>query len=236
MLIILMTVLVTLTAASLPMWSKVIQRDKEEELIGHGWEYVEAIRVFQKRFGRLPIKLEELIKSQPRCIRHLYKDPMTGKAFLPIYLNQPILPPNGTRPGLQPGLGSGPSGSSGPFGASAPSGPSGPSGASGPFGPSGPDDGDTPKTTAGPITGVRSSSTKKSSLVFFGQETYDQWLFTIDMLRAPQSRTTQLSTRWLGRPFEYGTPPGVRPGLRPGTGFPSSTSPPPPPPPSSNPG
>ncbi|MCP4202123.1 MAG: type II secretion system protein [bacterium] len=63
-------------AASLPMWSKVIQRDKESVLVFRGLQYAEAIRVFQKRTGRFPTRLEELIEIEPRCIRQLWLDPM----------------------------------------------------------------------------------------------------------------------------------------------------------------
>ena len=43
-------------AAALPMWSKVIQRQKEDELIFRGLQYAEAIRVFQIRTGRFPTR------------------------------------------------------------------------------------------------------------------------------------------------------------------------------------
>ena len=72
-----MTVLSILVAAALPLWSHGDPRDKEEELIFRGLQYAEAIRVFQHRFGRLPVRLEELIEVEPRCIRQLWKDPMT---------------------------------------------------------------------------------------------------------------------------------------------------------------
>jgi type II secretory pathway pseudopilin PulG len=206
-LIIVMTTMITIASASLPMWSKLIQRDNEEELISRGFQYAEAIRLFQKRFGRLPIKLSELLKSEPRCIRQLYKDPMTGKDFVPIYLNQPTAVP-------PPGIGaSGPSGASGPTGVSGASGPTGASGSSGPTGPSGPDeDGDEPvQQTAGPIIGVHSASTKQSSLIFFGQQRYDQWLFTYQVLTSTRNRRLTLSTRWLGRPGQFMTAPGMQP-------------------------
>jgi hypothetical protein len=210
LLIIIFTVLVTMSAASLPMWSKLIQHDREEELISRGWQYAEAIRLFQNRFGRLPITLDELIKTKPRCIRHLYKDPMTDQDFAPIFfLNRPLqripgqpAPPPQPVPGL----------------------PSGPSGATGPNG--------EPVTVGGPIIGVHSKSTKKSALVFYGQETYDQWNFTVEMLTnrvnyrgisAGGSGKLELSTRWLGRPLEFGQPPA--------TGLPSQPGMPPPTPP-----
>ncbi|MBV8200213.1 MAG: type II secretion system protein, partial [Acidobacteria bacterium] len=88
-LIMAISVLNIMIGAALPKWSEMIQRDKEEELISRGWQYAEAIRVFQHRFQRYPTKLDELIKVKPRCIRQLWKDPMTGSGeWTPIFLGQ----------------------------------------------------------------------------------------------------------------------------------------------------
>ncbi|HEY6320253.1 MAG TPA: hypothetical protein VJA16_01710 [Thermoanaerobaculia bacterium] len=89
MVIMAVAVLNIMLAAALPKWSEMIKRDKEEELISRGWQYAEAIRVFQRRFQRYPVKLEELIKAKPRCIRQLWKDPMTASGeWAPILLFQ----------------------------------------------------------------------------------------------------------------------------------------------------
>ncbi len=50
--VVIFTVMTVGLAASLPYWSKIVQRDKEEELIFRGLQYAEAIRLFQIRFGR----------------------------------------------------------------------------------------------------------------------------------------------------------------------------------------
>lgn len=91
------TVLNILVAKALPLWSHVIQREKEEELIFRGLQYAEAIRLFEGRAQRLPTRLEELIEVKPRCIRQLWKNPMTedGSWGL-IFQDQP------TQPGQQP--------------------------------------------------------------------------------------------------------------------------------------
>lgn len=70
------TVLNILLAMALPAWSKIIQREKEEELIFRGLQYAEAIRVFQLRQGRLPTRITELIEVHPRSIRQLWKNPI----------------------------------------------------------------------------------------------------------------------------------------------------------------
>ena len=63
--VIIFTVMTILLAAVLPSWTTMIQRDNEEELVFRGLQYAEAIRVFQVRFGRYPVRLEELIEVRP---------------------------------------------------------------------------------------------------------------------------------------------------------------------------
>ena len=194
-------------AAALPKWSEMIQRDKEEELISRGWQYAEAIRVFQRRFQRYPTKLDELIKAKPRCIRQLWKDPMTESGeWTPIFLGQGtvIKPPGATNPLGPQGPGLKTPGLQGP-------------GLQGPG-----NDPNHPGATVsvGPIVGVRSRSSKQSLLRFFGHEHYDEWDFRVDMLnqtnnirfggggvKLPISELS-LSTRWLGRPMPDFVPPG----------------------------
>jgi type II secretory pathway pseudopilin PulG len=61
---------------AVPIWQTELQREKEEELIFRGKQYAEAIRMFQmKKPGTFPKSLDELFKE--KCIRKLYKDPMT---------------------------------------------------------------------------------------------------------------------------------------------------------------
>jgi type II secretory pathway pseudopilin PulG len=207
MLMIAITVLNIMVAIALPSWTSLIQRDKEEELISRGFQYVEAIRVFQNRFQRLPVRIEELMEVKPRCIRRLWKDPMTdGGKFAVIHPDQPQ--PNGTAQPRVPGQGDEPApGEENPDGNQP-----------------GPDLGSlggVPKgeVSVGPIIGVRSRSNKKSYLVFNGREHYDEWRFTLDMMlggrQAPPPPNgqppppgapvpgagMQLSTRWLGRPL-----------------------------------
>ena len=61
---------------AVPVWETQIQREKEEELIFRGKQYVEAIRLFQtKNPGSFPKTFDELVEE--KCIRKLYTDPMT---------------------------------------------------------------------------------------------------------------------------------------------------------------
>lgn len=61
-----------------PIWKTQIQREKEEELIFRGKQYVEAVRLFQIKYpGSFPKSFEELVEE--RCLRKMFKDPMTQR-------------------------------------------------------------------------------------------------------------------------------------------------------------
>ncbi|MCK4646170.1 MAG: type II secretion system protein [Candidatus Aminicenantes bacterium] len=79
MLIILMMAVFVLSIGLLvavPVWETQIQREKEEELIFRGKQFVEAVRLYQlKNPGTFPKSFDELIEE--RCLRKLFKDPMS---------------------------------------------------------------------------------------------------------------------------------------------------------------
>jgi len=73
-----------------PVWMTQIQREKEEELIFRGNQYVEAVRIYQMKYpGKYPKSLEELLKE--KCLRKLYPDPMTKHGKWDIILHQETL-------------------------------------------------------------------------------------------------------------------------------------------------
>jgi hypothetical protein len=81
---------------AVPVWQTQIQREKEEELIFRGNQYVEAVRLFQlKKPGTFPRSLDELLNE--KCIRRLYKDPMTPEGTWNIILLE-AAPGAGSRP------------------------------------------------------------------------------------------------------------------------------------------
>jgi type II secretory pathway pseudopilin PulG len=54
-----------------------IQRDREEEMVHRGQQYVRAIRRYYRKFGRYPSKIEDLESANNiRFLRKRYKDPM----------------------------------------------------------------------------------------------------------------------------------------------------------------
>ncbi len=91
-LVVMFTVMNILVAMALPLWSGVIQRDKEYEFIFRGLQYAEAIRVYQQRYGQWPQKLEDLAedKGRGRCIRQLWTNPLTdGGKWDPVFEGVP---------------------------------------------------------------------------------------------------------------------------------------------------
>ena len=217
MVVMLITVMNIVVAIALPLWSGMIKRDKEEELISRGLQYAEAIRVFQRRFGRLPVKLDELIKVEPRSIRRLWEDPMTGKADWVLILEgaPPGTPGN---PGIDPVTGE-------PL----------PPGTADPQDPSGGANGETPPQPVGPIRGVRSRATGESLHVFLDQTSYASWEFRSDIFSrfrtAPsENGIPRMSALTIGRPFRYANSGGLQnPGdLRPQLSPPGGPGSPPP--------
>lgn len=72
---------------AVPVWETQIQREKEEELIFRGKQYVEAVRLYQMKFpGRFPKTPDELLDE--KCIRKLFKDPITREDDWNIILHQ----------------------------------------------------------------------------------------------------------------------------------------------------
>jgi type II secretory pathway pseudopilin PulG len=163
MLMVLVTALNILVAAALPTWTSLEQREREEELIFRGLQYAEAIRVFQSRFGRLPVRLEELVEVEPRAIRQLWPDPMTGEVDWGLVFatgggqTQRGDPNTGGRElgggsGLTPSRDSDRPGGGGEI------------------------------VSQGPIVGVYSRAEGDAFKTFNGKDTYSEWQFTVDLL------------------------------------------------------
>lgn len=75
-----MTLLIIFAAAIVPSITFDVKRDREEEMIHRGVQYSRAIRAYYKKFGRYPIKLEDLENTNRiRFLRKRYKDPLNCK-------------------------------------------------------------------------------------------------------------------------------------------------------------
>src|SRR5882757_7461 len=94
-----MTLLTMAALAILPEITQQIQRDREEEMIHRGTEYMRAIKKYYKKFGRYPSRIEELENTnQQRFLRKHYKDPLStdaqsksDKDFKLIHPGDPVL-------------------------------------------------------------------------------------------------------------------------------------------------
>lgn len=67
---------ISLLAASQAIATQ-IRRDREEEMVHRGQQYVRAIRRYYRKFGRYPAKIEDLeVSNNIRFLRRRYKDPI----------------------------------------------------------------------------------------------------------------------------------------------------------------
>ena len=204
-LVMIFTAMSILAASALPAISQMIRRNKEEELIFRGFQYAEAIRVFQRRYSRYPVRLEELIEVKPRCIRQLWKDPMTddGAWGLVMANNGPARRPPGQPPPQNPAPAEG----------------------------GGEDVDNPPNADPGqprenqPILGVVSKRNHASIKMLFGRTNYSEWRFTVETLQTPfgvgpGGRISRAANAtWIGRPFRQGLAQpggGAVPGAAPG--------------------
>jgi type II secretory pathway pseudopilin PulG len=105
-----------------------MRRDREEEMIHRGVQYSRAIRLYYKKFGRYPVKLEDLESTNNlRFLRQRYKDPLNCKAgkcadFKLLHFGEVQMTlsgiSGGTIPGASPIGGNGSNGINGPGGLS----------------------------------------------------------------------------------------------------------------------
>jgi type II secretory pathway pseudopilin PulG len=215
MLVMALTVLHIMLAIAVPAWTHFVQREREEEMIFRGLQYAEAIRVFQRRTGRYPNRLEELVEIEPRSIRQLFKDPLgpsggSGEWGLLVLSAAP--PPGQRQPGQPAPPGQPP----------APGQPPQPPGAQPPGSglpprvgglppnlipvPPRPGKGPHPPRVTGPIMGVYSGATGTAIKSFLGRDSYSQWQFTVPLIKLPavaggNAPLPRVSSEWIGRPF-----------------------------------
>jgi type II secretory pathway pseudopilin PulG len=78
--IFLMALLVIALAVAVPEIKKSIQRDREEETMARGKQYIRAVQLYYRKFHAYPPSIDALEKTQEiRFLRKKYTDPMTGK-------------------------------------------------------------------------------------------------------------------------------------------------------------
>ena len=109
-LLVAMSILAIMMTVVMPVWKQTAQREKEEELVFRGKQYVHAIGLFQRKFANAyPPNIDVLVDQ--RFLRKKFKDPITNDDFA-------IIPVGQGAPGSQ--------GQTGPTGQRGASGPAAP--------------------------------------------------------------------------------------------------------------
>jgi len=213
------------------------KRDREEELVHRGVQYARAVRLFFKKTGRYPTRIEELENTNnQRFLRKRYKDPITGQDFKLLRVGDVKLTfgpgiTGGINPAAMPGgqaMNAGQAGQQVMAGqamaaAAAATGQSSVPGAAPLNQPESEKDdasgaekkSDQPSLGGfsgqtfggGPILGVASTSKKESIREFNKKNHYDQWQFIYD----PSSDRGGLLNTPAQPPLQGSTPPPTAP-------------------------
>lgn len=216
-LLVMLTIMSIMMTVAMPVWRQQAQREKEEELVWRGQQYVRAIRLFQAKNQAFPPSLDVLV--QGRYIRKKYKDPITDDDFLPL----------------------GAAGAPGQAGQAGQPGQSGVPGRAGQPAQPGQQGGAFPGAPPmGGIIGVASKSKAESIRAYQGRTHYNEWAFVfVNMRPGPggvpgqpglpggrggQARPGMPQPGGRGRGAQPGTIPSIeRPGGRPGGPGPGAT-------------
>jgi type II secretory pathway pseudopilin PulG len=205
-LIMAITVMAIAMTVAMPVWKHAAQREKEEELVFRGEQYVHAIGLFQRKYANAyPPNIDLLV--QQKFLRKKYKDPITNDDFVPLTqasqqgAAQPGAQPGGAQRGGQPTTQGGPMSTQTTGRGGGPAGPLGGTTAAG--------------AAVGGIIGVTSKSTESSIRLYQGRSHYNEWAFVYTApAQAPGSAV----------PGGRGQPP--QPGQRGQPPFPGAGAPP----------
>ena len=213
-LLVAMSIAAVMMSVAMPVWKHQVQREREEELVFRGMQYVHAIGLFQRKFANAyPPNVDVLVEQ--RFLRKKFKDPITNDDFALLPAGAAAAAPGQTAdPGAVPagrGQGGGtvalqPSQMQGGRGSGAPGG-SGSGGASplrgvSPIGTPGSGGG----TTAG-VGGVASKSKDQSIRLYNGRGHYNEWTFVYQ----PQIQAAgQGGAPGTAQPGQIPQPPGGR--------------------------
>src|SRR3954469_23933349 len=86
-LLVALSVMSIMMSVVMPVWKHAAQREKEEELVFRGKQYVHAIGLFQRKFANaMPPNVDVLVEQ--RFLRKKFKDPITGDDFVPLAVGQ----------------------------------------------------------------------------------------------------------------------------------------------------
>ena len=86
-LLVAMSIMAVMMTVVMPVWKQTAQREKEEELVFRGKQYVHAIGLFQRKFANAyPPNIDVLVDQ--RFLRKKFKDPITNDDFAPLPVGQ----------------------------------------------------------------------------------------------------------------------------------------------------
>jgi type II secretory pathway pseudopilin PulG len=193
-LLVMLAVMAVMLTVAMPAWHQMVQREKEEELIFRGQQYVRAIGLFQRKYAAsFPPNVDTLLSQ--RFLRKKYKDPMTTDGEFQVLYQMSAQQPGQTgRGGTQaPGRGGGLQSP----GQTQPSQPGSAFG-TGTLGP------------RGGVIGVASKSTETSIRLYNGRNHYNEWQFIFAATMMPGQGQGRPGMG--GRGGRGGTGPGMGPG------------------------
>ncbi|HSN69558.1 MAG TPA: hypothetical protein VLV48_09950, partial [Thermoanaerobaculia bacterium] len=159
-------------------------------------QYARAIQEFQRKRGTFPVSLEQLTEqNNPRIIRQLYPNPLTGEmdwALVPFGTPSPSQQAGAAAPGLPPAQQQ-------PVAIPQPTPATGTGG-----------------RQVGPFIGVRLTLTGDSIVPLNGSTRYEEWMYTINELQRDQTGGN-LPPLAPGEVPRNPADPRYRPGANPGT-------------------
>lgn len=202
--LVMLAVMAVMMSVAMPAWRQMVQREKEEELIFRGQQYVRAIGLFQRKYAAsFPPSVDTLLSQ--RFLRKKYKDPMTEDGEFQILYQMSAQQPGQTgRGGPQaPGRGGQPAGTQPGAAQNQPGSVFG----TGTLGP------------RGGMIGVASKSTDTSIKLYNGRNHYNEWQFIFAPTMMPgQGQGRPGMPGMGGRGGRGGMGPGMGPGgMGPGT-------------------
>jgi type II secretory pathway pseudopilin PulG len=227
-LLVAMSIMAVMLTVAMPVWKHANQREKEEELVFRGLQYVHAIGMFQRKYANAyPPNIDVLVEQ--RFLRKKFKDPITNDDFviIPVGQGAPGSAPSGQRGGAATtGRGAAgvnpvgpPSGGFSTTGAA-----TSPAGQRSSLSSSGTQGGSAGIQTTAGISGVTSKSKEQSIRLYNGRGHYNEWAFVyIPQMQAPGQGAP--GTGFPGQrgqpnqPGQRGQPPGTDP-FGPGRGRP----------------
>jgi type II secretory pathway pseudopilin PulG len=90
----LLAILALWLAVAVPKMTRSIQRDRDQETMERGKQYIRAIQLYYRKFGAYPPSVDALVKTNDiRFLRKRYLDPTTGKDdWKPVLFGQNKVP------------------------------------------------------------------------------------------------------------------------------------------------